>query len=167
MEEGVPVWIRHPELCWASAVIRKKVQEGTKLTLTVEPDDQGGKTQEIVVDTQTPVDELDVKLRNEDFPSDNDGRGGVDDLINLTHLHEPSILHVLVCFPLTAANSAACNIFHRHCGSRTIVSTPGLAPFSWPLTRSRSYQFTPRRYGSCKTRANVLDWFDVIGIPWF
>lgn len=36
-----------------------------------------------------------------------DGRGGVDDLIDLVHLHEPAILHVLVrsvapvVFPMT------------------------------------------------------------------
>lgn len=38
-----------------------------------------------------------VKLRNPEIAAhETQGRGGVDDLINLTHLHEPSILHVLV-----------------------------------------------------------------------
>ena len=39
----------------------------------------------------------DVKAVNEEGMEDRtDGRGGVDDLIDLTHLHEPAILHVLV-----------------------------------------------------------------------
>jgi hypothetical protein len=39
----------------------------------------------------------DVKPTNDDPLEDStDGRGGVDDLIDLTHLHEPAILHVLV-----------------------------------------------------------------------
>lgn len=39
----------------------------------------------------------DVKPTNEDGMEDRtDGRGGVDDLIELAHLHEPAILHVLV-----------------------------------------------------------------------
>ena len=39
----------------------------------------------------------DVKAMNEEGMGDRtDGRGGVDDLIDLTHLHEPAILHVLV-----------------------------------------------------------------------
>lgn len=37
-----------------------------------------------------------VKLRNNDwFRFNTSGRGGVDDLIQLTHLHEPAILDVL------------------------------------------------------------------------
>ena len=46
----------------------------------------------------TSVMELpDVKAMNEEGMEDRtDGRGGVDDLIELTHLHEPAILHVLV-----------------------------------------------------------------------
>ena len=41
----------------------------------------------------------DVKPTNEEGMSEDttEGRGGVDDLIDLTHLHEPAILHVLVC----------------------------------------------------------------------
>lgn len=40
----------------------------------------------------------DVKPTNEEGMTEDttDGRGGVDDLIDLTHLHEPAILHVLV-----------------------------------------------------------------------
>ncbi len=40
----------------------------------------------------------DVKAMNEEGMGEDttEGRGGVDDLIDLTHLHEPAILHVLV-----------------------------------------------------------------------
>ncbi len=40
----------------------------------------------------------DVKAMNDDAMTEDktEGRGGVDDLIELTHLHEPAILHVLV-----------------------------------------------------------------------
>jgi len=55
------------------------------------------------------VDLASVKLRNTDygrFPTG--GRGGVDDLINLPHLHEPAILDVL---DLRYANDCICE--HR------------------------------------------------------
>ncbi len=40
-----------------------------------------------------------VQLRNLDYARfATGGRGGVDDLIQLTHLHEPAILDVLVSY---------------------------------------------------------------------
>jgi len=54
----------------------------------------------LVVSTATERDSTDlanVKLRQSDYSAHaTGGRGGVDDLINLTHLHEPAILDVLV-----------------------------------------------------------------------
>lgn len=54
----------------------------------------------LVVTTATERDSTDlanVKLRQSDYSAHaTGGRGGVDDLINLTHLHEPAILDVLV-----------------------------------------------------------------------
>ena len=53
----------------------------------------------LTVSTATERDSTDLqnlKLRNLDYDRFHAGnRGGVDDLINLTHLHEPAILDVL------------------------------------------------------------------------
>jgi hypothetical protein len=59
----------------------------------------GGVGAVLTVTTATERDSADlanVKLRNTDYDRFvTGGRGGVDDLINLTHLHEPAILDVL------------------------------------------------------------------------
>lgn len=65
----------------------KVPDEDAPRVITATPDAGGASASELP----------EVKPTNEDPLEDTtDGRGGVDDLIDLTHLHEPAILHVLV-----------------------------------------------------------------------
>ncbi len=58
-----------------------------------------------------------VKLMNEEGMEDRtNGRGGVDDLIDLTHLHEPAILHVLVRAAAAVRAGVAASLTRRGAG---------------------------------------------------
>ena len=114
-----------------------------------------------------------VKLRNLDYSRwDTKGRGGVDDLTALTHLHEPAILDVLVrggCASVKSLHSCvtALRLPDRSpCATLTMQSTRVSARFCWPsihtaaaraFTRGRCSRSTTRRcVGACGLCATQL-----------
>ena len=92
-----------------------------------------------------------IKLRNLDYSSWNtQGRGGVDDLTALTHLHEPAILDVLVSLATPLINgpvlifssvAAVLAVFQRRhlheCWSNSIGAQP-LRRVCGPLLTARA-----------------------------
>ena len=68
------------------------LQEGE--TASIEPEN-GGKHVDVSLATDAAGELKSIKLRNTDLGSSSGKTVGLDDLINLTHLHEPAILHVL------------------------------------------------------------------------
>lgn len=58
--------------------------------------DDGSDDVTIEIDDSGDTDFDTIKLKNSAFADNTEGRGAVDDLINLTHLHEPAILNVMV-----------------------------------------------------------------------
>ena len=102
MEAETQVWIRDEEQAWVQATVTDKIvdvegdadrqvhgkegEEGHPCTLKLRVDATGA-----VVEMQWSGDSADVKMQNiSDF-----GEKSVEDLITLTHLHEPAILHAL------------------------------------------------------------------------
>lgn len=81
LDAGSAVWVRDPDAVWAAATVREAAE--------------GGKTTVALADGSDRVVGADDMLPREDT----DGEGGaatVDDLTNLTHLHEAAILDSLV-----------------------------------------------------------------------
>ena len=116
METGAPVWLHSPTSTWGwlPAVIKHKEsiivkgRHAVKLTLVNDPDVEGvsnasssakegtmnGTFETALTIDPTVKDHPEIKLRN--TPKDSSANSdNVHDLITLTHLHEPAILHSL------------------------------------------------------------------------
>ncbi|KAA0148544.1 hypothetical protein FNF29_06602 [Cafeteria roenbergensis] len=105
LDAGSAVWVRDPDAVWAAATVREAAE--------------GGKTTVALADGSDRVVGADDMLPREDT----DGEGGaatVDDLTNLTHLHEAAILDSLserftrdVIYTATGPVLIAVNPFQR------------------------------------------------------
>lgn len=80
--KGTRVWIQDPELGWKSVTVESKTGEGNSIKLVL-VDEEGT---EIVHQTSPARSEL-PPLRNPPILE------GIDDLTNLSYLHEPAVLH--------------------------------------------------------------------------
>jgi hypothetical protein len=97
--------------------------------------DSTSETVTVAATTERDSTDLDnVKLRNLDYHRFSTGRrGGVDDLIQLTHLHEPAILDVLVC------RAFAHMLEHGICRFASLHSTQRLLCIAGSSIRQRLY----------------------------
>lgn len=91
LDVGSAVWVRDPDAVWTAATIREAAD--------------GGKTTVALADgTDRDVDADDM-LPREDTDQEG-GTASVDDLTNLTHLHEAAILDSLVRAAIAPASFA-------------------------------------------------------------
>jgi myosin-5 len=87
MERGAEVWARDDEVAWVRGKITAK--DGSVVIVTIE-ETQEKRSFDTALDTTAD----DIKLCNV-FPTGRAESTAVNDLIALTHLHEPAILHSL------------------------------------------------------------------------
>ncbi|KAA0157294.1 hypothetical protein FNF29_00646 [Cafeteria roenbergensis] len=109
MEAGADVWVADKDQAWVRAVVETLTTSASSLKATVRIEATGKS-----VELESPLEPdgggaRDIKMRNSGIPGDGDTPAeappaegalrlsgvGLDDLIGLTHLHEPAILHVL------------------------------------------------------------------------
>jgi myosin-5 len=137
MEIGVQVWVRDKEDAWVEGSIVNKDEAG--LTVRVALQDGGGHEDKQVAG-QGDVLAEEVKLCNVWDDAESATRA-VDDLISLTHLHEPAILSTLqtrffediIYTRLVCCRACVCVLTQSGLGQSP---TPARAPSCWPSTRS-------------------------------
>ncbi|CAM9224876.1 unnamed protein product [Chrysoparadoxa australica] len=102
MEFNARVWAKAADDLWHQGTVfkREEVGENTAITVRFEPEAEGGRAEEVVYTiTREQADEgegtQDLKLQNVKGQAGVEEGADVDDLIVLTHLHEPAILFTL------------------------------------------------------------------------